>query len=556
MLSELSIRDIVLIEKLTIRFDGGMSVLTGETGAGKSILLDALSLALGARGDAQLVRQSADQGHVTAVFDLPVTHPVRAVLTEAEVDVDDGEPVMLRRVQNGDGRTRAFVNDQSVSASLLSRIGSLLVEIHGQHDNRALVDTSLHRVLLDAFGRLHGDVAHVGECHAHWRAAQKALAAHRNQVEEAAREADFLRAANEELMALAPEPGEEEQLAAHRADMMKSEKVASDLHDAEDTLGGPKSPIPAVSALLRRLERKAAEVPGLLEETNENLAKALDHLAEAQNLITRAVNTSDFNPSDLERTEERLFALRAAGRKYNVMVDELPALTVRMADQLAALDAGEERLAHLERVEKDAADVYDRAAAALSQRRKASAVDLEEAVMAELPALKLEKARFMVALETDAAQRAPHGSDDVAFHVQTNPGSRAGPIMKVASGGELSRFLLALKVALADKGSAPTLVFDEIDTGVGGAVADAIGSRLALLADGVQVLSVTHAPQVAARAGHHFLIAKSAVTGGTVATDVRQMDDGERREELARMLSGATITDEARAAAVQLLTGS
>ncbi|MEO0544540.1 MAG: DNA repair protein RecN [Pseudomonadota bacterium] len=555
MLVELSISDIVLIDRLTIRFDDGLSVLTGETGAGKSILLDSLSLALGARGDAALVRTGSDQGQVTAVFDVASTHPVRDLLLEADVDVDSGEPLMLRRVQKSDGRTRAFVNDQTVSASLLASLGAQLVEIHGQHDGRALVDPETHRQLLDAFGQLQSDCEHVRQCHENWRRAERALKAHQKAIDEAAQEADYLRASADELNALAPEPGEELSLAESRADMMKAEKVASDLADADETLSGPKSPIPEIAGLLRRLERKASEVPGLLEETNENLAKALDSLAEAQNLITRAIHESEFDGNALERTEERLFALRAAGRKFNVSVDDLAALAVEMQDQLAALDAGEAELAQLEAAAKDALDIYDRAAGNLSGARVEAARELEASVMVELPALKLEKAQFIVDITQDANQRSATGIDSVSFHVQTNPGTRAGPIMKVASGGELSRFLLALKVALADKGSTPTLVFDEIDTGVGGAVADAIGSRLSRLAEGVQVLSVTHAPQVAARAGQHFLIAKAGDNGGSVVTSVAKMDDQARLEELARMLSGAQITDEARAAAAQLLAG-
>ncbi|MEO1703188.1 MAG: DNA repair protein RecN [Pseudomonadota bacterium] len=555
MLVEMTISDIVLIDRLTIRFDNGLSVLTGETGAGKSILLDSLSLALGARGDAGLVRSGAEQGQVTAVFDVAATHPVRDLLNDSDVMVDAVEPLILRRVQKTDGRTRAFVNDQSVSASLLASLGAALVEIHGQHDGRALVDPETHRQLLDAFGHLRSDCEHVRQCHDHWRKAERALKAHRNAIDDAAREADYLRASAEELNALAPEPGEERDLAESRSDMMKAEKVASDLADADTVLSGPKSPVPEIAGLLRRLERKASELPGLLDETNENLAKALDSLAEAQNLITRAIHDSEFYGDALERTEERLFSLRAAARKFNVAVDDLPALAVQMQDQLAALDAGEVELGQLEAAAKDALDVYDRAAADLSDARAAAARELEASVMVELPALKLEKARFIVDLARDADQRSANGIDSVAFHVQTNPGTRAGPIMKVASGGELSRFLLALKVALADRGSTPTLVFDEIDTGVGGAVADAIGSRLSRLAKGVQVLSVTHAPQVAARAGHHFLIAKAGDNGESVVTSVSKMDDQARLEELARMLSGAQITDEARAAAAQLLAG-
>ena len=553
MLAELSIRNIVLIEALTIRFDSGLSVLTGETGAGKSILLDSLALALGARGDAGLVRQGADRGQVIAVFDLPVFHPIYYQLKEADVQFEEGEPLILRRVQNSDGRTRAFVNDQSVSAGLLQQFGQSLVEIHGQHDDRALIEAETHRTLLDAFGHLDSDAAHISQLYSNWRLASKALAVHKARIAEAAREADYLKASSAELEALAPEEGEETELADKRQGMMQAEKIATDLNDANEVLSGPKSPVSDIASLLRRLERKTQDAPGMLEEANENLGKALDHLAEAQTLIDKAINISDFDNQVLEQTEERLFALRAASRKYNVPVENLADLAVQMADQLADLDAGEARLIELENAEKEALDIYDRAAGELSEARRNVANQLTAAVMAELPALKLEKASFIIHHTMDAENRSETGIDLIEFWVQTNPGTRAGPIMKVASGGELSRFLLALKVALADRGSAPTLVFDEIDTGVGGAVADAIGSRLAKLSDKVQVLSVTHAPQVAARARHHFLISKATQDKDRLATSIIEIDRQHRREELARMLSGASVTDEARAAAEQLL---
>jgi len=553
MLSQLSIRDIVLIEALDIDFSKGLSVLTGETGAGKSILLDALSLALGARGDASLVRHGAKHGQVTALFDLAPAHPVRVLLEESGIDADPGEPIILRRMQSDDGRTRGFVNDQPASAGLLKTIGHALVEIHGQHDDRALVDAATHRDLLDAFGGLKNEAAHVGSLFRSWKSAEKALIEHRARVDETAREADYLRASHDELSSLSPEPGEEEDLAEKRAQMMRAEKIAGDLNEAHDVLSGQASPVPHIASLLRRLERKAAEAPGLLEEVNAALGSALDHLADAQERIEAAVNTSEFDPRQLEAIEERLFALRAASRKFNVAVDELPALAVQFAEQLADLDAGEGRLKELEKAAAEAGEVYDRTAAGLSDSRRKTRADLVAAVMAELPDLKLERAEFIVEMESDPAQRSEDGIDRVEFWVRTNPGTRAGPMMKVASGGELSRFLLALKVALADRGSAPTLVFDEIDTGVGGAVADAIGSRLRRLAGTVQVLSVTHAPQVAARASTHYLIAKAASHGEQVVTSVACMGEDERQEEIARMLAGATITNEARAAAAQLL---
>lgn len=551
MLAHLTIRDIVLIERLEIDFERGLSVLTGETGAGKSILLDALSLALGGRGDASLVRSGATQGQVTAVFDIAGDHPVRALLAENEIE-DDGD-LILRRVQNADGRTRVFVNDRPASVTLMRDLGHMLVEIHGQHDERALVDASSHRELLDSFGGLGADARRCAAAWRGWRDAETELSRHRARVEAAAREAEYLRASAAELAKLDPQPGEETELADLRAGMMRSEKVATEIADARDVLSGSDSPLPQLANLMRRLERKSAEAPGMLEEVVKLLDEALISLDAAQSGIEAALRATEFDPKALERAEERLFGLRAASRKYSVPVDDLAELRAKMEADLADLDAGEERLGALAEKAVEAKAAYDKTAAKLSEARRKSANQLAKAVMAELPALKLERAEFIVNIETDPEERQEAGIDSVEFWVRTNPGTRAGPIMKVASGGELSRFLLALKVALADRGSAPTLVFDEIDSGVGGAVADAIGRRLSRLARGVQVLSVTHAPQVAARADTHFLISKSAKNGST-STRVAVMDEGQRREEIARMLAGERITEEARAAADRLLS--
>jgi len=550
MLSRLSIRDIVLIEKLDIDFLPGLSVLTGETGAGKSILLDALSLALGARGDASLVRHGAAQGQVIAVFDVPRNHPARTLLAENDIE-NDGD-IILRRVQTADGRTRVFVNDQPSSVTLMRDVGRALVEIHGQHDERALVDPGAHRDLLDSFGGHLGAVRGSGEAWRYWRGCEQELSRHRAKVEAAAREADYLRASVAELGKLDPQPGEESELAELRARMMRAEKIASEIHDAQDVLSGPSSPLPQLASLLRRLQRKATEAPGLLEDVVKSLDEAMLSLDAAQSGVEAALRATEYNPQRLEKAEERLFSLRAASRKHSVAVDDLAQLRDTMVADLADLDAGEERLHALEKQAAAAREAYDISAAQLSSLRHAAASGLTKAVMVELPALKLERAEFIVEIATDAESRMEEGIDQVEFWVRTNPGTRPGPMMKVASGGELSRFLLALKVALADRGSAPTLVFDEIDTGVGGAVADAIGQRLARLSKRVQVLSVTHAPQVAARAATHFLISKS---GGKdrVATGIAEMDRAARQEEIARMLAGATITDEARAAAERLL---
>ncbi|TPL56357.1 DNA repair protein RecN [Mesorhizobium sp. B2-4-2] len=550
MLSRLSIRDIVLIEKLDIDFQPGLSVLTGETGAGKSILLDALSLALGARGDASLVRHGAAQGQVIAVFDVPRNHPVRALLAENAIE-DDGD-IILRRLQTVDGRTRVFVNDQPSSVTLMRDVGRALVEIHGQHDERALVDPGAHRDVLDAFGGHLGAVRSAAEAWRHWRACEQELSRHRAKVAAAAREADYLRAAVTELTKLDPQPGEETELADLRAHMMRAEKIASEIHDAQDVLSGPSSPLPQLASLLRRLQRKAGEAPGLLDEVVKSLDEAMLSLDAAQSGVEAALRATEYDPQRLEKAEERLFSLRAASRKHSVAVDDLAQLRDTMVADLADLNAGEERLHGLEKQAAAAREAYDIAAARLSSLRHAAAVGLTKAVMAELPALKLERAAFIVEMKSEAESRMEEGIDQIEFWVRTNPGTRPGPMMKVASGGELSRFLLALKVALADRGSAPTLVFDEIDTGVGGAVADAIGQRLARLSRRVQVLSVTHAPQVAARAATHFLISKSGSTD-KVATGIAEMDRAARQEEIARMLAGATITDEARAAAERLL---
>lgn len=552
MLIQLSIRDIVLIERLDISFEAGLSVLTGETGAGKSILLDSLSLALGGRGDASLVRHGADSGQVTAVFDAPQDHPARKIIRENGF-YDEGD-IILRRIQSADGRSRVFINDQAASVSLMREIGRQLVEIHGQHDDRALVDIDTHRSLLDAYGGLTDEVEGVKACYRVWRECESAFKKHRDRVEEAAREADYLRASVEELDKLDPQVGEEEALAVRRADMMKAEKVATDINEAGDLLNGAESPVPVLSNLVRRLERKVHEAEELISPIVSAIDDAIHALSTAQEGIETAMRALDFDPQELERVEERLFALRGAARKYNVPVESLAELRDKMDGELAELDAGEATLAKLEKDVQIALVNYDKAALKLSEQRYQRAGELAAAVMAELPALKLEHAEFIVSISSNKDERSAEGVDRVEYWVRTNPGTRAGPMMKVASGGELSRFLLALKVVLADRGSAPTLVFDEIDTGVGGAVADAIGQRLSRLARKVQVLSVTHAPQVAARADAHFLISKAEhATDDRLITDVAKIESGERAEEIARMLAGAHITEEARAAALKLL---
>lgn len=552
MLARLSIRDIVLIERLDIDFLKGLAVLTGETGAGKSILLDAFGLALGGRGDAGLVRHGAEQGQVTAVFDVPKKHPANAILRDNGFD-DSGE-MILRRVQLADGRTRAFLNDQAISIQTLKAVGTTLVEIHGQHDERALVDTATHRRLLDAFAALEKDVSAVEGLWDARRTARNALDEHRAGMERAAREADYLRHASEELKKLNPQDGEETSLAERRSVMMQGEKIAEDLREAQAAVGGPQSPVASLAAAVRRLERRASMAPALIEPAVKAMDAALDALEEADQHLNAALIAADFDPLELERIEERLFALRAAARKYSTPVDGLAALAQRYAADVALIDAGADQLKVLEKAAVAADKAYDVAAQKLSAARIKAAEKLNKAVNAELAPLKLERAKFSTQIESDASSPGPQGFDRVEFWVQTNPGTKPGPLMKVASGGELSRFLLALKVVLSDRGSAPTLVFDEIDTGVGGAVADAIGARLGRLAEKVQVMAVTHAPQVAARADQHLLISKDALDKGKrVATRVATLAKDHRREEIARMLAGAEITAEARAAAERLL---
>ena len=549
MLVQLSIRDIVLIDRLDLDLGAGMTVLTGETGAGKSILLDAFSLALGARGDGALVREGQAQGQVTAAFELAAGHPARAAAAAHDIDVE-GE-LILRRVQMADGRTRAFVNDQPVSAQVLRSIGRALVEIHGQHDDRAMVEPAAHRALVDAFGGLARQVAGVREAYGRLRALEAERRAEEQRVDAIRAEADFLRHARAELETLAVEPGEEQMLAERRHDLQASEKVAGDLRDALELLAA-EGLVTSLNGALRRLDRRQAQAPQLVAPSVAAIDAALVALDGARDTLEAAIRDADFDPRELEQLEERLFAVRGAARKYEVTPDMLPDLAAQHAATLDALDADEAKLGRLAAAQVEATANYDHLARTLSGRRKTAAAALDKAVNAELAPLKLERARFVTQIDIETA--GPEGTDAVAFWVSTNPGTRPGPLMKIASGGELARFMLALKVAVAAKASAPTLVFDEIDTGVGGAVADAMGQRLARLAATAQVLAVTHAPQVAARAGGHFRIAKDALDRGRrVATRVTVLAPEARREEIARMLAGATITDEARAAAGRLL---
>ena len=558
MLAALSIRDIVLIDKLDLEFGEGLSVLTGETGAGKSILLDAFSLAIGGRGDTALVRQGASQGQVTAIFDLAQSHPVFTLLAANGIAAEDA--LILRRVQGSDGRSRAFINDTSVSVQLLRQVGQALVEIHGQHDDRALIDASGHRDLVDAFGGLSGEAARVAEAYEAWQRAEAERARHESQIAASRANADYLGHALDELSQLNPERGEEEALASRRQLMMNAEKIAAELAEALDALQGEGTSGARLAAALRRLERQASVAGPVLTLVVEALERVLAETDTARARIEEALALTAFEPKELERAEERLFALRALARKHKVTVDDLPALVERLETELAALDTSEARAGELGRAAEAARKTYETLATGLSKARNEAAERLDREVAGELGPLKLEKASFITNIEAvELAAGGPGGIDRIAFWVRTNPGTEPGPLMKVASGGELARFILALKVVLAARGSAPTLVFDEADAGVGGATAAAVGERLARLAAKVQVLAVTHAPQVAAVASGHLLIAKEPVRGPdgeAMATRVAVLEGEHRREEIARMLAGQTITDEARRAAERLMSRS
>lgn len=551
MLNALSIRDVVLIEALDLDFAAGLGVLTGETGAGKSILLDALGLALGARGDSGLVRHGAAQAVVTASFDPPaVGGTIGALLTENGLDAEPGEPLMIRRLVKADGGSRAFVNDQPASAGLLRELGAMLVEIHGQHDDRGLLNPRGHRALLDAFART--DTAPAASAWRAWRAAVARLdEAHAAQAV-AERDREWLLHAAQELAALAPEPGEEVRLAERRAGMQRGERVAGELSAVAELLDGADGALSRLRQAARILERASDAHPALAEALAA-IDRSIVEGAGAQEQVDAAADALAFDPAVLEADEARLFELRGIARKHRVQPDDLPDLAADFAARVALLENGEAGLAGLEAAAREAERTYVAAAAALTAHRTAAAARLDTGVMAELAPLKLDAARFRTAVAPlPREQWGADGSDRVEFEVSTNPGAPFAPLMKIASGGELSRFILAMKVALAEEGGARCLVFDEIDRGVGGAVASAIGERLARLATRNQVLVVTHSPQVAARGARHYRIAKS-VSGTVTRTGVTPLGAEERREEIARMLSGTEVTPEARAQAERLL---
>lgn len=554
MLTSLAIRDIVLIDRLDLDFRAGLSVLTGETGAGKSILLDALGLALGARGDSGLVRHGAEQASVTACFDISDRHPALDVLIEQEMQAET--PLILRRVLTADGRSRAFVNDQPASVGLLRRLGDLLVEIHGQFDDRGLLDPATHRTALDAFGGSAALLRETATAHAGWRQAADALAQARADAAQARTDEAFLRHSVEELDALSPEPGEEERLAEQRSLMMNAEQIAEAMAAALEHLGGDNGAEAGLAGASRQLGRVAGKAGPIFDPALAALDRAAAEAQEAVHLLQSVASELETDPAALTKAEDRLYALRDVARKHGVEVDALAALRDTLAGRLAAIDDSGAHMAALEAAAKAAREAYIAAAGKLSETRHKAAGRLDKAVGAELPPLKLDKARFATRIEPlPEAQWGPQGMDRVAFEVATNPGQAPGPINKIASGGELSRFMLAVKVVLSQVSPVPTLVFDEVDSGVGGATADAVGERLARLGDGLQVLVVTHSPQVAARGGQHLRVEKRAGRDATTTTVV-PLNDPDRREEIARMLSGAEITDEARAAANRLMASS
>jgi DNA repair protein RecN (Recombination protein N) len=546
MLRQLSIRNVVLVEQLDLEFERGLGVLTGETGAGKSILLDALGLALGARADAGLVRSGEEQASVSAEIELPAGHAVHAFLAEQGIEVDPGEPLILRRVVKSDGGSRAFLG-ASVPAGLLREVGSLAVEIHGQHDDRGLLNAKGHRDLLDAFGGLQ--TREVEQAWSEVTRIEAELLEARAELAAAERDREWLAHASGEIEAIAPEEGEETKLAEERAAMQAGAKAGESLSGLDELLGGADGALSLLRQAARRIERGAADHP-LLAEALASLDRALIEASEAEDRIGRAADALAFDPARLEQVEARLFDIRGLARKHRVEADQLAALGEQMRAQLAAIDAGGERIEELDRQLLAVRETYSDAAARLSKARHEAAARLDAAVATELAPLKLDAARFRTDLA--AAEPGPSGTNRVEFQVSTNPGAPFGPLTRIASGGELSRFILALKVALAEAGGAATMIFDEVDRGVGGAVASAIGERLASLARKSQVLVVTHSPQVAARASHHYRIEKSHGEHGT-RTSVRKLSDEERREEIARMLSGASITEEARAQASRLL---
>ncbi|SMH60700.1 DNA repair protein RecN [Azospirillum agricola] len=557
MLASLTIRDVVLIERLSLSFRRGLVALTGETGAGKSILLDALGLALGARAESGLVRHGADQAAVTAEFELSGDHPALAILKEQGLDADANAEgrLVVRRTVSADGRSRAWVNDQAVGVGLLKKLGEELVEVHGQFDTHGLLNPQTHRGVLDAYAGLAAQAAQVAASHRAWRQVEDARHSAAAEIARARSEEEYLRHAVAELDALSPKPGEEAELAETRAVLMHREKLVDGMNAAYAELSGDRGVERSLSSAIRTLSRIADKAGGTLDPVIAALDRAATEAGEAIAALQSASSGVDMDPRALEKLEERLFALRAAARKHGVDVDALAALREDMAGRLLLIEDQGDLLTRLAKEAAVARAAYHAAAETLSAARREAAGRLDAAVAVELTPLKLDKAKFRTLVESlDESEWGASGIDRVAFQVATNPGAPPGALNKIASGGELARFMLALKVVLAQTSTIGTLVFDEVDTGIGGAVAAAVGERLETLGHGLQVLVVTHSPQVAARGAVHLKVQKSQ-KGEQVTTGVAELDGDERREEIARMLSGATVTAEARAAADSLIAG-
>jgi DNA repair protein RecN (Recombination protein N) len=554
MLLGLTIRDVVLIDRLSLAFRPGLCVLTGETGAGKSILLDALGLALGRRAEAGLVRPGAEQAVVSAEFAVTANHPAAAILSEAGIATDLSGSVIVRRTLGADGRSRAFVNDEPTSVSLLRALGDSLVEIQGQGEQHGLFDPATHRELLDALS--DGDIAALAATWRAWRDARREAEAAARALAASRAEEDLLRHEHAELEALAPEADEEDRLSARRLLLQNAERLGETIREAADEIDGEGGALQALARALRRLTRAADRAQGLLDSAVAAAERAATETEEALGALTAAAQSLELDPSALEQVEERLFSLRATARKHNVTVADLPLLRQKIAERLTLIDAGAETAIAWEKKAATLREDYIAAAARVSQAREKAARRLDAAAAAELKPLRLDKARFRTVLTPLAeAEWSEHGSERVSFEVATNPGAPFGPLARIASGGELSRFLLALKLVLAGVSSVPTLIFDEVDSGIGGAVAAAVGERLQRLGASLQVLVVTHSPQVAARGAHHWRVAKLNAQKSAV-TQVEELDSDTRQEEIARMLSGSTVTAEARAAAKSLIAGA
>ncbi len=551
MLRSLTIQDLAVIERLSLELRAGLSALTGETGAGKSILLDALGLALGQRAEAALVRGGAKQATVTATFAPPPDHPVHALLAEQDIVLDE-EELVLRRVVGADGRSRAYLNDGAISIGLLRQVGDALVEIHGQHDIRGLLDPGRHRGVLDAYAGLERQLGTCRDAYAARRDAADRLAEAEAALAAARAEEEFLRHAVGELDAVAPAEGEETALAEERATLQQGERLAEGLREALSALQGDNGVESRLRTAEKTLERLLGQAGEDFEAPLQAMTRAASEAMEAVAVLEEAAEKLDRAPQRLEQVEERLFGLRQLARKHRTTCDGLAALHEKLSAQLAALDRSDEEIGGLREKLAAAEAAYRQSADALSKGRRAAATRLDKAVAREIPELRLAPAVFTTIV--DEGEDGPEGADRVRFTVATTPGMPAGPLDKVASGGELSRLMLAIKVALAETKGAPTLVFDEVDAGVGGAVADKVGERLAALAETAQVLVVTHSPQVAARGDHHWRVAKQADTERATTT-VEPLDKSGRREEIARMLAGAEVTREARAAARSLLQG-